>query len=131
MDINFKDIKLFDGMTFEDLIKEIYSKNKKKSIDFENILKGLVKVLGEDPTSMAILMPMLSEYSDILIKNDDSLIKLAGIIQRFHAKSATQDANSKNEFYFSQEEIDKFLKPAQEMPIEIISLEKNEDKIEQ
>lgn len=113
MSVNFKDIKLFDDKTFEDLVKDIYQKAQKRSLDFDSIMGKLVEMAIQNPSSAANIMPLLSEYSEIAVKNDDSLIKLAGIIQRFQGKAPAESIDS-GDWYIPQEEIDRLQEQLQQ-----------------
>lgn len=117
MSINFKDIKLFDDKTFEDLVKDIYQKAQKKSTDFDSIISKLVEMAIQNPSSAANIMPLLSEYSEIAVKNDDSLIKLASIIQRFQGKTSNETIDS-GDWYIPQEEIDRIQQELQQKVID-------------
>lgn len=123
MSTDFKDIKLFDETTFEDLIKDIYARSSKKSKEFEEVLSKLIAMAIENPSSAANIMPLLAEYSEISIKNDDSLIKLAGIIQRFESKPQTQA--SSGDWSLPQHELDGLLDSirAQKEPILVLNIE--------
>ena len=76
-----KDSVLFDDVSLSDILKKIYnnSDSKQKQIDdmvgkLGNLVKGV--------TDASILLPLLKEIMDVSIKNDEQLVKMAGIIQR-------------------------------------------------
>lgn len=82
-----KDSILFDDMSFSDLMKDIYinSKNKKEKID------TLVDTLSNMVTNMAdatIAAPLIKQYLEVGVKNDEHLVKLAAVIQRHNANSS-------------------------------------------
>lgn len=102
---------IFDNKTFGDLLKEIHVKSGKK----EKIIKGLInelKVLINDLGDATLIVPLLANYLDISIKNDDQLIKLTGIIQR-HLSKASKD--TENEFSLTEEEKKQLLENAKSM----------------
>lgn len=73
--------KLFKNKSFSDLLEEIYnnSKNKEKLIrDLIDQLKPMVK----EPGDAMLLVPIIKEYLEVGIKNDEHLIKMAAIVQR-------------------------------------------------
>jgi hypothetical protein len=41
-----------------------------------------------DTQSALMVVPLIKEYLDVSVKNDDSLIKMAGIVQRAMANSS-------------------------------------------
>lgn len=78
---DFKSVELFEGKTMSDLFKEIYDNSAAK----REQIKGLVESLGpliQGIGDATILVPLIKEYLDIGVKNDEQLIKLAQIVQR-------------------------------------------------
>ena len=76
-----KDEEIFKGKTFSDLMSDIYSNQKKKDRQIKLLiaqLEPMVKSLDQ----AAVVVPLIKEYLDISVKNDDALIKMAGIVQR-------------------------------------------------
>ena len=72
---------LFDDKSFSDLLKEIHSNQNKKKKQLASLiaeLKPLVQTLGD----ATVVVPLIKEYMEISVKNDDSLIKMAAIVQR-------------------------------------------------
>jgi len=76
-----KDEIIFDNKTLADLFSDIYknSKNKSKRID---LLLDSVKDLVTGISEAALVLPILKEVLEIGVKNDEQLIKLAGVVQR-------------------------------------------------
>lgn len=79
--MDFNSITLFGKKTFADLLKEIHtnSSNKEKEI---RILIDNLKPLINSAGDAVIIVPLIKDYLDVSVKNDDLLIKMAGIIQR-------------------------------------------------
>ena len=71
----------------------------KKQLDI--LTKELVTFIKDGDTAVQ-LVPMIKEYLEINVKNDDQLVKMAGIVQRLI--SAEQRASSEDEFGLSEEE---------------------------
>jgi bifunctional N-acetylglucosamine-1-phosphate-uridyltransferase/glucosamine-1-phosphate-acetyltransferase GlmU-like protein len=72
---------IFKEKKFSDLLEEIYNNQKKKETQIStliNELKPLVKEIGD----ATLLVPLIKEYLDLGIKNDDQLIKVANIVQK-------------------------------------------------
>ena len=72
---------LFDDKSFSDLLKEIHSNQNKKKKQLASLiaeLKPLVQTLGD----ATVVVPLIKEYMEISVKNDDQLIKMAAIVQR-------------------------------------------------
>lgn len=75
------DQKIFKGKTFSSLLEEIYNNQKKKAEQISGLIAEL-RPLITDTGDATLLVPLIKEYLDIGVKNDDQLIKLAALIQR-------------------------------------------------
>lgn len=85
---NFDDIILFQGKKLSDLFEEIYN----NSVTKKNQIKGLVEQLYpliEGIGDATLLVPLIKEYMEIGVKNDEQLIKLAQIVQRLGSNKAS------------------------------------------
>ena len=81
MSTNFNDQELFKGKSFSSLLKDIYTttKNKEKQINILiSELKPLVKNIGD----ATIIVPLIKEYLEVGVKNDEHLVKMAAVVQR-------------------------------------------------
>ena len=89
IDLNFD---IFKGKQFSQLCNDIYdnSVHKKEQID---ILIDDLRKLIKTPGDAIVIVPLLKEYFDISIKNDEHLIKLAAVVQRFMAKKDEKNAD--------------------------------------
>ena len=78
---------LFDDKSFSDLLKEIHGNQKKKAKQLAQLiaeLLPLVQSLGD----ATVVVPLIKEYMEISVKNDDQLIKMAAIVQRLSTGAA-------------------------------------------
>ena len=90
--------------------------------------KRLVTFIKDGDTAVQ-LVPMIKEYLEINVKNDDQLVKMAGIVQRLI--SAEQKSSSEDEFGLSEEEKNQLLGSIEESVSEIqIESDKIHNKIE-
>jgi len=79
---------LFDDISFSDLLKDIHGNQKKKAKQLAQLiseLKPLVQSLGD----ATVVVPLIKEYMEISVKNDDALIKMAAIVQRLSTGTAS------------------------------------------
>ena len=79
--------KIFGQKSFSDLLKNIYDNSREKEKQIKDLISGL-KPLVTDTQSALMVVPLIKEYLDVSVKNDDSLIKMAGIVQRAMNNSA-------------------------------------------
>jgi hypothetical protein len=105
---------IFGKKKFSDLLKEIYDNQQKKTLQINGLINEL-KPLVNDIGDATLLVPLIKEYLDIGIRNDDLLIKMATIIQR-------SLSNSGNDNPFDIPEAEK------EQLLSLIEQAKDEDK---
>lgn len=81
------DKEIFNGKTLSDLFAEIHD-NSSNTRNQVRALIGELKPLIENIGDATLLVPMIKEYMEIGVKNDEHLIKLATIIQRLESASS-------------------------------------------
>mgnify|MGYP000209089377 FL=1 len=95
------DYEIFEGKSLSSLFKDIYDNTEYNKKQLDILTKELVQFIKDGDTAVQ-LVPMIKEYLEINVKNDDQLVKMAGIVQRLI--SAENKAGSENEFGLSEEE---------------------------
>ena len=75
------DFEVFEGKTLSDVFKDIYDNSNKNKTQLEVLMKEVVGFIKDGDTAVQII-PMLKEYLEINVKNDEQLVKLATIVQR-------------------------------------------------
>jgi hypothetical protein len=98
------DQEIFGGKNFSGLLEEIYNNQKKKEAQISALIQEL-KPLISDIGDATLIVPLIKEYMDLAIKNDDALIRMATIIQRAMARSG----NNEDNFGISDEEKEQLL----------------------
>ena len=101
---------LFDDKSFSDLLKEIHGNQKKKATQLASLiaeLRPLVQSLGD----VTVVVPLIKEYMEISVKNDDQLIKMAAIVQRL----STSTSNTGDGGLLTTEEMDQLMDVAEEI----------------
>jgi len=109
--MDFSQVKLFGKKNFSDLLKEIHTNQKDKESQLRSLIEGL-KPLITSPGEATMIVPLIKEYMELAIKNDDALIKMAGIVQRaMNSKIADGDEllseEDKEMLFSSLQELDK------------------------
>ena len=72
---------LWGSKKFSDLLKDIYTNSKEKEKQIKDLIETL-KPLVTDTQSALMIVPLIAEHLNISVKNDEALIKMAGIVQR-------------------------------------------------
>ena len=112
---------IFDDKSFGDLLKEIHGNQKKKATQLASLiaeLRPLVQSLGD----ATVVVPLIKEYMEISVKNDDQLIKMAAIVQRLSTGTPLSgDGGLLTELEMSQlmdvaEEISKTVEKPKQLP---------------
>lgn len=95
---------VFGKKKFADLLEEIYNNQKKKETQISALISEL-KPLISDIGDATLIVPLIKEYMDIGVKNDDLLIRMATLVQRaIQAEAAGDDS-----FGISEEEKEQLL----------------------
>ena len=95
------DYEIFDGKSLSSLFKDIYDNTKHNRKQLDVLTRELVQFIKDGDTAVQIV-PMIKEYLEINVKNDDQLVKMAGIVQRLI--SAEGKAGAEDEYGLSDEE---------------------------
>jgi len=101
---------LFDDKSFGDLLKEIHGNQKKKAKQLASLiaeLRPLVQSLGD----ATVVVPLIKEYMEISVKNDDQLIKMAAIVQRLSSGASSNGDGG----LLTAEEMDQLMDVAEEI----------------
>ena len=75
------DKNIFGKKKFSDILKEIYDNSKEKEKQISTLISEL-RPLIRDIGDATLIVPLIKEYLEIGVKNDEQLIKMAAIIQR-------------------------------------------------
>ena len=122
------DYEIFEGKSLSSLFEDIYKNTEYNRKQLDILTKELVQFIKDGDTAVQIV-PMIKEYLEINVKNDDQLVKMAGIVQRLI--SAEQKSSSEDEFGLSEEEKNQLLGSIEDSVSEIqIESDKIHNKIE-
>jgi hypothetical protein len=116
------DYEIFKGKTLSDVFKDIYDNSKTNKQQLEVLMKEIVGFIKDGDTAVQIV-PMLKEYLEINVKNDEQLVKLATIVQRITAEKRISDSG--DEFGLSESE-KKQLMDAIESDVQELQIKKDE-----
>jgi len=89
--MDFNSITLFGKKTFADLLKEIHTNSSNKEKEIRNLIESL-KPFITSAGDAVIMVPLIKDYLDVSVKNDDLLIKMAGIVQRAMNSNTGEDS---------------------------------------
>tara|TARA_Y100000356_G_scaffold72456_1_gene59731 strand:+ start:215 stop:613 length:399 start_codon:yes stop_codon:yes gene_type:complete len=73
-----KDIEVFGGKSLSDLLKDIYDNSVEKKTQINKLTEELSKFVNR-VSDVAVISPIIKEYLDVGVKNDEQLIKIAQV----------------------------------------------------
>jgi hypothetical protein len=82
---------VFGNKKFSDILEEIYNNQKKKDKQVNTLINEL-KPMIEEIGDATLLVPLIKEYLEIGVKNDDLLIKMAALAQRAMQTNTTESS---------------------------------------
>ena len=91
--------EIFDGKKLKDLFQEIYNNQKKKDKQVSTLINEL-KPMINDMGDATLIVPLIKEYLEIGVKNDELLVKMVTIAQR----CLTNNNESESSFNISEDE---------------------------
>ena len=119
------DFDIFEGKSLAGLFKDIYENTKTNKTQLEVLMKEVVGFIKDGDTAVQII-PMLKEYLEINVKNDDQLVKVAAIVQRIIA--AENKGGSEEEFGLSEAEKEQLMGAIEDAATD---LQSHSDEIEE
>tara|TARA_B100002019_G_scaffold242330_1_gene218615 strand:+ start:1641 stop:2030 length:390 start_codon:yes stop_codon:yes gene_type:complete len=117
------DYEIFEGKSLSGLFKDIYDNTERNKKQLEVLMQEVVGFIKDGDTAVQII-PMLKEYLEINVKNDDQLVKVAAIVQRMIATESK--GSSEEEFGLSDSEKEQLMAAVEDVANDV---QKHSDKI--
>jgi len=67
---------------------DVYHNSKKKDRQINQLISQLQPLI-KNASDATIIVPLIKEYLDVAVKNDDHLVKLTAIVQRYISTTQT------------------------------------------
>lgn len=119
--------EIFKGKSLSDLFSEIYDNSRKKDKQITTLISEL-KPLIEDVGDATLVVPMIKEYLEIGVKNDEQLVKIATIVQRL--ETSMQKSSGSDSDWFDTEELQALLEDNDVIEEKIESVQREMDEEE-
>lgn len=103
------DSELFGNKKFSDILKDIYENQKKKERQINLLIADLKPHINNIHDATAIV-PVIKDFMEISIKNDDNLVKLAAIAQKMMSNKGDEGSS-----FLTEEEKQELLNSIQEI----------------
>ncbi len=118
------DYEIFEGKSLSDLFKDIYENTEKNRKQLDVLTKEIVQFIKDGDTAVQIV-PMIKEYLEINVKNDEQLVKVAGIVQRLIASE--NKGGSEEEFGLTEADKEQLMQGIQDT---VDDIQKTSDEIQ-
>ena len=115
--------EIFEGKTFQDLTKDIYENTTKRKVQIDLLISeihGFITTIDD----VVLVAPIIKEDMDTAVRNDEHLVKLAGVLQRIISKSQGESDES---MLLSDEEKEELMGTLQDT---VEDLQRESDKLE-
>jgi hypothetical protein len=107
-----KNPEVFEGKSFQDILKEIHGHSASKRKEIKTLMETLADMINT-PHDAAIVAPLVREFLEVAVKNDEALVKIAVIIQRLMTAEATATGSGIDEL-LSEDDKQKLLDEVKE-----------------
>ena len=118
------DYEIFKGKSLASLFQDIYENQNYNRKQLDVLTKNITAMIKDGDTAVQII-PMIKEYLEINVRNDELFVKLASIVQKII--SAEGKGESESEFGLSENEKEQILQTIVEH--DTMDLQKASDKI--
>lgn len=108
--IEFDKILLFGKKSLGDLFKDIYTNQKTTEKQIGDMILAL-KPFISNASEAAMIVPLIQEYLEVKVKNDEHLIKMAAVVQRAMSSAPKDGGDS----YLSELEMQSLLDTVNDM----------------
>jgi len=95
---------IYGKTSLADVFKEIHVNQKEKNKQIDNLIQQL-SPLVKSINDAAVVVPLIKEYLDVGVKNDEQLIKMTSVVQRLLATDAKQKADQPADWILSPDEL--------------------------
>lgn len=88
MSTNTKEV--FGGKSFANLLKDIYDNSVKKKHQIDILINEL-RPLVQNVNEATVMVPLIKDYLEVGVRNDEQLVKMAGVFQKYAAAENRAD----------------------------------------
>ena len=86
-----KDVEIFKGKSLSELLKDIYDNSTKTKNQIDILTEELSKFVKR-VSDVPVISPIIKDYLDVSIKNDEQLVKIAQVVTRLTTKTVSDDS---------------------------------------
>lgn len=75
------DTVIFDGKTLSDMFSDVYRNTNKKREQIDQFVLSMTKLI-RTPEDAAVIGPIIKDFLEVNVKNDEHIVRLVQIAQR-------------------------------------------------
>ena len=117
------DPEIFGGKKFSDLLEEIHKNSSDKKVQIDLLISELTGYI-QTANDVVQIVPLISQYLEVAVKNDEQLIKVATLVQRL---LAVEGKSQEKDSLLSENEKEQLLKGLDDI---VVDLNKRNDDIQ-
>ena len=117
------DPEIFGGKKFSDLLEEIHKNSSDKKVQIDLLISELTSYI-QTANDVVQIVPLISQYLEVAVKNDEQLIKVATLVQRL---LAVEGKSQEKDSLLSENEKEQLLKGLDDI---VVDLNKRNDSIQ-
>lgn len=108
------EVNAFKDTSLGDILEEAHNRSSEQKELVERLIDQLSDLMDDGEDAVA-LVPLIKEYLEINVQNNEQLVKIAQVIQRMYNASIKQDGGSNAGGGFSEEDKEELRGIAEEM----------------
>ena len=117
------DPEIFGGKKFSDLLEEIHKNSSDKKVQIDLLISELTGYI-QTANDVVQIVPLISQYLEVAVKNDEQLIKVATLVQRI---LSVEGKNQEKDSLLTENEKEQLLKGLDDI---VVDLNKRNDSIQ-
>tara|TARA_B100000287_G_C20364967_1_gene675366 strand:- start:312 stop:719 length:408 start_codon:yes stop_codon:yes gene_type:complete len=117
------DPEIFGGKKFSDILEEIHKNSTDKKVQIDLLISELTGYI-QTANDVVQIVPLISQYLEVAVKNDEQLVKLATLVQRLLSVEAK---GSEQSTLLSENEKEQLLKGLDDI---VVDLNKRNDELQ-
>ena len=117
------DPEIFGGKKFSDILEEIHKNSTDKKVQIDLLISELTGYI-QTANDVVQIVPLISQYLEVAVKNDEQLVKLATLVQRLLSVEAKGTEQSS---LLSENEKEQLLKGLDDI---VVDLNKRNDELQ-
>jgi hypothetical protein len=87
------DTIIFDGKTLADMFSDVYRNTNKKREQIDQFVLSMTKLI-RTPEDAAVIGPIIKDFLEVNVKNDEHIVRLVQIAQRLVSVSSKGTTDS-------------------------------------